>query len=115
MTGSANLGSKASPLTLSLDNLDLDYSEADSSLRIGGKTSLTVNKTQVGLAEGDLRFKGGLFQSFKASASGEFTVGGAVVTLGAGNKFEYDRATDLLRLAGDRSHSDAVARRRIHK
>ena len=109
VTGSANLGTKASPVTLSLDNLDLDYSEADSSLRIAGKTSLTVNKTQVGLAEGDLRFKGGLFQSFKASASGEFTVGGAVVTLGAGNKFEYDRATDLLRLAGDATVSLAPA------
>jgi len=107
VTGSANLGSKASPVTLSLDNLDLDYT--DNSLRIAGKTSVTVNKTQVGLAEGDLRFKDGQFQSLTANANGEFIVGGAVVTLGTGNRFEYKRADDLLRLAGDAMVSLAPA------
>ena len=109
VTGTATLGTKASPVTLSLDNLDLDYSEADRSLRIAGKTRVTVNKVQVALAQGDLRFSDGQFQSLKASASGEFTVGGAVVTLGAGNQFEYDRATSLVGLKGDATLSLAPA------
>ena len=92
-------GDSDAPTTLSLDALDIQY--ADKVLQIIGATSLTIDDSEVALANLNLKLANGVIEIVAASAGGAITLGKTILKLGPVNQFQYDGKTKLMGLAGD--------------